>query len=674
MNELQNRLCMGCMSQKEGNPCPRCGFDETDPFNPDYLKPGSTLDSRYIVGNLQRYNGEGATYLGFDTQRNKPVWIIEYFPLTISERNTETGDIIPVSGRGAQYKALLADFMELCNEVRRLSVSDPVVPVDNMIGANNTVYIIKRHLDVITLEEYLIAKGGRLPFEEALELLIPLLNAVDNIHVHGVIHRGLSPYTVLVDNKGKMYIDGFALGATRTGGSELKAEFFNGYSAPEQYVSTGWQGTWTDVYAVATIFYRAISGIVPPKSTRISSQNPLKPLKDLVVGVPEKVSDAVENAMKILAQERTQTVVAFLNDLTAEDGVDRTAIFDPGRSISASIPRQPEFSFASGDDSYGKTAEIKTPQGFQEFKSEYKNNNGQRNIQQPGYNGYSNQPPPPLNSQQFQETPQVSEKGPKRRWAFVLALASVLLIGVVLAIIISGKMDLNTKREDAAKELSSQQEVSVGDEEQGPSIQGEENTTVPNFIGKELKSVQYNKEYTDKYKLVIEEEYSDKYKDGVIFDQSVKAGSALSDNNTIVLTVSKGNFELEMPDLSGKEQEEALQELAKLAQANDISFDKLVVSEPIKKIDDTRTEGSIISTIPMPGQKFNPEKTKIQFIIAAPSTVHESTQTPSSVPESSAPVSSKPESSKPESSRPSSSRPRGDNQVDESPNKPPSRN
>ena len=71
-----DHLCLGCMRQKDTDgPCPHCNFDNDTQNDADYLELRSMLQSRYIVGKLLHFNGEGATYIGYDMQLQAPVQI-----------------------------------------------------------------------------------------------------------------------------------------------------------------------------------------------------------------------------------------------------------------------------------------------------------------------------------------------------------------------------------------------------------------------------------------------------------------------------------------------------------------------------------------------------------------------------------------------------------------------
>lgn len=665
MNNNDNLLCMGCMSplEREGI-CPHCGYDSNTAYDENYLPPGTVIASRYLVGALQSYNGEGAVYIGYDNSVQQPVWVREYFPYTISFRELQTGMIMPETGFGAQYKALMSDYVDVCNEVKRLSVSDPVIPIENVVGQNNTIYAIYKHLPVISLEEYLVDNGGRLPIDEAMELFIPLFNAVDNIHVRGVIHRGLSPYTIMVNDRGRMYLDAFSLSATRTGGSELQAELFNGYSAPEQYVSTGWQGTWTDVYALAAVFYRAVSGVVPPKSTLITPQSPMRPLEDLISTVTPAISAAVVDAMQSRTQERTQTVAAFTSALLDDGGGSRTAVFDFGRepgageydafptrpatpvtrsqprreptaSRRAAAKRPPTRRQPPTDDEFGYTEE------FEDERPISSNHSGSGNSN-PGPNW-----------------------GPIiGRLLLLILVVGVVMGGIFLAIYVNENVLGNSSSKDESSSSSSSSSGSSSSQSEG-SEEDDGKVTVPTFTGMKLEDVQTNSEYRDNFVFEIKEENDRVYPEGTIFQQSVAAATKVAPGTRIVLTVSKGAKTITMPDFKGEDYQDAYDELMRLGE----EVGRSVRIDKYERISDTVDPGQVISTTPAAGEEFDPDDKKIQIYVAKEVEVSSSATVSSSAPPV-ASSSSQASSSKPSSSSSTSSSSRSGDGPDESPNKP----
>lgn len=327
MNEKQ-RLCMGCMNTTafEGK-CPRCGYQNGKPYSCEFLAPKTEVDNRYLVGKLLSHNGEGATYMGYDTEEERKVFIVEYMPRTLASRNESDGSVLPRAGKEAQFKALMYDFIENAQLLQQLGAKSAILPVLDTVGQGGTAYAIYRYIQAETLSDYLKANGGELGWAQAKPMLMPLLQSVLLLHQQGAVHCGVSPETVFVDATGKLWLTGFAVSAARTGMSELDCELFEGYAAPEQYSSKGWQGTWTDVYACAAVAYRMLTGTRPLSADIRIEKDSLYPPNMLNASISASVSDAVDLAMMVQVEKRTQNMEQFMASLL-ETPDSNTAIFD----------------------------------------------------------------------------------------------------------------------------------------------------------------------------------------------------------------------------------------------------------------------------------------------------------------------------------------------------------
>lgn len=102
---------------------------------------------------------------------------------------------------------------------------------------------------------------ARLSWDRVKELFPPILTTLSLVHSAGIIHRGISPQTILVTEKNELKLIDFQISAGRTTGTEIACEMYPGYSAPEQYSSAEWQGTWTDVYGISATLYRVLTAV-----------------------------------------------------------------------------------------------------------------------------------------------------------------------------------------------------------------------------------------------------------------------------------------------------------------------------------------------------------------------------------------------------------------------------
>lgn len=476
--------------------CPRCGYDDRTPFDTQYRAPGTVVNTRYRVGRLLSKNGESATYLGYDESLQKRVWIREYFPTTLALRDPRTGDVLMREHTGAQFKALMADFVDTCIEIKRLAVSEPILPIVAVLEDHGTAYAIFKDLQVVRLESWLTLQGGKLPVEQARSLLLPLLNSLSNIHARGIIHRGISPYTVYVDQANKLYLGDFCISAARTGDSELESELFNGYSAPEQYIPNGWQGTWTDVYAVAALFYRMVSGFVPPKSTMIGQSRPLAPLKNLVPKIPANISDAVADAMQTNREVRTREIGPFFSQLIQTD-LSNTAIYDVN---------------AVNEGKHPEAADSDAPAGENQRGGKY----------------------------------------------IVLGLLfTVAVFGAVSWMIMRTYFPQLIRGKDDDPPAITQ---SMDPDAEDPDAEDSDSavpSVMPNLVGADAEEVMANQDYAGRFVFESQQDYDNQYEAGVIFDQSPPAGATVQPGRTVILYISKGARLYTMPNLIGMTKENA---------------------------------------------------------------------------------------------------------------------
>ncbi len=327
MDLQDKKLCMGCMSQKdyEGE-CRICGYSDDMPHSLDFLPPGTVLSDRYVVGRLLSSNGESGLYIGYDTQNDIAVWVKEYMPGAIATRNHSTHEVISKQGYEAQFKSLMSDFEDLCRSLQRLDSSFHVIPVLDIVHGNNTVYGIFRYIKTLTYGTFLHKSGGELTWGQAKKLFMPLFKTLSGLHDRGIIHRGISPNSILIDQKGNLWFSAFAIGAVRTDHSELEAELFSGYSAPEQYSISSWQGTWTDVYSIAAVLYRTLTGTMPPESITRKINDNLLPPNQLDSAIPQNISNAIFEAMTVSIDDRIQTIDQFTGALL-ETQESNTAVY-----------------------------------------------------------------------------------------------------------------------------------------------------------------------------------------------------------------------------------------------------------------------------------------------------------------------------------------------------------
>lgn len=314
-----DELCMSCMREiGDVKVCPYCGFHADSPQIAPYLPIRSTISNRYLVGKLIDYNGDGASYMGWDLSSKIPVVIREFMPDAIASREFNKLVVVPNPGKEALYNDCLQSFAELWRKLMRLTGLSALVEVFAIIEENNTVYAIEEYIDGITLREYLLrTPTGYISWEKARPLFMPVLSTLGNLHSSGIIHKGISPTTLMIAPDGKLRITGFSINRVRNAKSELSSQLFAGYSAIEQYGFDGQQGPWTDIYSFGAVLYRALIGSDPIDVTLRASNDRLMIPGKFAEQLPAYVINGLINALQIYPEERTRNVEQCRAELSA---------------------------------------------------------------------------------------------------------------------------------------------------------------------------------------------------------------------------------------------------------------------------------------------------------------------------------------------------------------------
>ncbi len=305
-------ICLGCMDglQTEG-PCPRCGFDIAEYEAPPHqLKPGSILNGKYLVGRSLGEGGFGITYIGFDLNLELRVAIKEYYPNGLVTRQVNsTMSVLPFTSQGEQYGKGLDRFVQEARSLAKFHDLTGIVSVKDFFRENSTAYIVMEYIEGETLKQYVARKGGKLPAEEALSILRPVMESLAQVHGAGIIHRDISPDNIMLTRRGAKLID---FGAARIYVDEENRSrtvtLKSGYAPYEQYQTRGEQGPYTDVYALCATIYKCVTGTTPPEATDRMAEDTLKSLSVLGIAIDPRQETVLLKGLSVKARDRYQDI------------------------------------------------------------------------------------------------------------------------------------------------------------------------------------------------------------------------------------------------------------------------------------------------------------------------------------------------------------------------------
>lgn len=315
-------ICFHCMQSFDEDfvQCPQCGktIDELD-IKPHFLKPGTLLNEKYMIGTVMGQGGFGITYVGMDAALELKVAIKEYFPKGFASRDpeTQTISIVDDTNSGDYYSQKCRDaFVTEARTLAKFNKEPNVVKVRECFSLNNTAYIIMDFVDGPSLKSYLKASGP-VPVEQLMAWFMPLIDVLGRIHKHGLLHRDISPDNLLLEN-GQLILIDFGASRDYQSKSSLSVVYKRGYAPIEQYMSHGHQGEWTDIYALCATMYHCLTGVKPPESSARMVEDTLKPPSALGISVPPQFEAALMRGLSSRYHERQQSMRELADELCAD--------------------------------------------------------------------------------------------------------------------------------------------------------------------------------------------------------------------------------------------------------------------------------------------------------------------------------------------------------------------
>lgn len=320
--------CMGCMNEYDANlsVCPHCNYAKnSNAKEPHCLTPETVLDKRYIVGRVVNSDAFAIKYLAWDFAQECSVIIKEYFPKELSSRMPGQTELNSYDGEKArQFEAGLKAFVEEGSNLAEISEGlDGIAKVKSIFVENSTAYIVTENFDGVSFKEVL--EMGRLPWQDAISLMQPLMESLEVIHQHGLINYDVEPDNIVMTRDRKMKLLDFGGSRFATVGNNKNLDLIttDGFSALELYRDDADTTAACDVYSVAAILYYAITGVVPASAMDRNSSDKLKSPSQLGIEISQNAENALMNALNVNVAYRTTGCGEFLSQLYSSTPVRR---------------------------------------------------------------------------------------------------------------------------------------------------------------------------------------------------------------------------------------------------------------------------------------------------------------------------------------------------------------
>jgi len=194
-----------------------------------------------------------------------------------------------------------------------------IVPILDFGEHNGAPYLVMPYLPGGTLKQKL---KGQLPYHQAVQMLIPVAQALVHAHQQGVIHRDVKPANILLTRTGELMLSDFGIARiidaeetrdlTSTGVGIGTPE----YMAPEQGMGQGDERS--DIYALGIVLYEMVTGRIPfradtPMAILLKKrEEPLPRPRQFTPDLPQTMENVMIKALAREPSQRYQTAQEFL--------------------------------------------------------------------------------------------------------------------------------------------------------------------------------------------------------------------------------------------------------------------------------------------------------------------------------------------------------------------------
>lgn len=168
-----------------------------------------------------------------------------------------------------------------------------IVPLFEADMHGQQAYLVFEYVAGRTLAEHLRAKGAMAP-RDAVQLMIPVLDALESAHAAGVIHRDLKPSNILLDAQGRARVMDFGIAARATDAAHQQVVGTPGYLSPEATQGVRPSAA-MDVFSAGLVLAELLAGrpVIPERDPiralyRVAHED--LPLPD---GMPPEADDAL---------------------------------------------------------------------------------------------------------------------------------------------------------------------------------------------------------------------------------------------------------------------------------------------------------------------------------------------------------------------------------------------
>lgn len=554
------------------------------------LKPGMILCDRYEILDVVGAGGMSIVYKARDHRLNRNVAIKVLKPEFSNDKNFVTKFRIE-----AQASAGLTH--------------PNIVNVYDVVDDEGIYCIVMELVEGITLKQY-IEQNGRLNMETAINFSIQIASGLEAAHENHIIHRDIKPQNIIVSKNGNIKVTDFGIAKAASSNTLTSGAMGSvHYISPEQ-ARGGYSDERSDIYSLGITMYEMVTGRVPFEGDNNVSvalmhiQNEMIPPRQYYPDIYSSFEKIILKATQKKPERRYLTASALIADLKRVQNNPNIDIVVAPTSITNSPTQewtkedvQAIRNGSANRDLYSQSYD--NPPVSQEmgeirpigYNSTPQANSGRINEllqedEDEWEEEYEPEPQPKRGNlkkvQDYDEDDEIEEDedpddiDPGIRKAVTIAgVATAVIIAIIIIVVLGnvlGWFKFGSKKDDKNK-ITTEQVQSIA----MISVTG----VSEDAALKMLSDAGFTNVKTEH----VEDE---KTQEGYVFEQSVQEGQTIPVDKEIVLKVSAGAEEVDVPNVTNYEDAQAVTLLQEAGfevshaydYSDDVEKDKVIKTEP----------------------------------------------------------------------------------------------
>ena len=198
-----------------------------------------------------------------------------------------------------------------------------IVSIYDVGVEDNLHYIVMELIQGKTLKEIILEEKGPLPWKWSVNVTIQIASALETAHRNNIIHRDIKPHNIIITEDGIAKVTDFGIAKAVSNSTITAFGTTIGsvhYFSPE-HARGGFTDAKSDLYSLGVVLYEMVTGRVPfdadtPVSVALKhmQEKPEEPI-EVNPNVPVAVNKIIMKALQKDTTLRYQTATEMLDDL-----------------------------------------------------------------------------------------------------------------------------------------------------------------------------------------------------------------------------------------------------------------------------------------------------------------------------------------------------------------------